>query len=203
MAETLTQYPEDFLRCVDFHGHVCPGLAIGYAAAKTARRILGDQRARDEEIVAIVENDSCSVDAIQVLMGCTFGKGNLIFRDWGKQVFTFLDRGSGKGLRVCFEGPIPGLKERQALRAKIEAGTATEEEKKEFQVLREKAVLDLVQSDPERFFQIREVRIPFPPFARIVDTVRCAVCGEYTMTTRLASTHRGDVCQECAAEDNT
>jgi formylmethanofuran dehydrogenase subunit E-like metal-binding protein len=25
---------EDFKRCVDFHGHICPGLSIGYRAAK-------------------------------------------------------------------------------------------------------------------------------------------------------------------------
>ncbi|AFM24337.1 FmdE family protein [Desulfomonile tiedjei] len=28
------QLPQDFLKCVDFHGHVCPGLAIGYAAVR-------------------------------------------------------------------------------------------------------------------------------------------------------------------------
>lgn len=46
---------------------------------------LGGGRDIDEEMVAIVENDSCAVDAIQVLTGCTLGKGNLIFRDYGKQ----------------------------------------------------------------------------------------------------------------------
>ena len=39
--------------------------------------------AADEEIVAIVENDACGVDALQCVTGCTFGKGNLIFRDYG------------------------------------------------------------------------------------------------------------------------
>ena len=77
--------PEDFRACVRFHGHICPGLAIGYAAVKAGSRVLGLSTAEDEEIVAFVENDSCAVDAVQVLLGCTFGKGNLIFRDWGKQ----------------------------------------------------------------------------------------------------------------------
>lgn len=68
-------------RAVAFHGHSCPGLAIGYRAAKIALRELAAGRAGDEELVAIVETDACGVDTIQVLTGCTLGKGNLLYRD--------------------------------------------------------------------------------------------------------------------------
>jgi formylmethanofuran dehydrogenase subunit E len=74
---------------VEFHGHVCPGLALGYRVSMFALKELGE-RALDEELVAIVENNSCAVDAVQVITGCTFGKGNLIFKDYGKQVYTFI-----------------------------------------------------------------------------------------------------------------
>ena len=50
---------EDFKKCVDFHGHVCPGLAIGYVAGKTGLEWLKENRAEDEEIVSIVETDAC------------------------------------------------------------------------------------------------------------------------------------------------
>ena len=69
------ELPNDFQECVHFHGHLCPGLAIGYGAVKAAQQALGLAAAEDEEVVAVVENDSCAVDAIQVLLGCTFGKG--------------------------------------------------------------------------------------------------------------------------------
>ena len=39
-----------------FHGHMCPGLAIGIRAAELARREIGPH-ASDEEVVAIVETD--------------------------------------------------------------------------------------------------------------------------------------------------
>ncbi|NIT04240.1 formylmethanofuran dehydrogenase, partial [Candidatus Saccharibacteria bacterium] len=42
---------------VEFHGHLCPGLAIGFRVARAALDELG-QRAEDEELVAVVENDS-------------------------------------------------------------------------------------------------------------------------------------------------
>ena len=48
-----------------FHGHLCPGLLIGYRAALVALNFLGVERAVDEDLVLITENDSCSVDAFQ------------------------------------------------------------------------------------------------------------------------------------------
>ena len=75
-------------KCVEFHGHACGGLTIGYKAALYAIERLGLQLggggnagclSPDEEIVCISENDACGVDAIQVMLGCSVGKGNLLF----------------------------------------------------------------------------------------------------------------------------
>ena len=91
-------------RTVAFHGHWCPGLAGGIRAAEWALSELG-ARSEDEELVAVVETDMCGVDAIQYLTGCTFGKGNLVYRDYGKNAFTFYRRSDGKAARLvmrCF-----------------------------------------------------------------------------------------------------
>jgi len=45
----------DFSRCVQFHGHTCPGLAIGFQAAITLLKRLGVRKAPDEGLVAVVE----------------------------------------------------------------------------------------------------------------------------------------------------
>ena len=85
---------------IKFHGHECRGLAWGYKVAEFALEKLNFDRSSDEELVAIVENDSCGIDGVQVVAGCTFGKGNLIFRDYGKHVYTFFNRNTGKGIRI-------------------------------------------------------------------------------------------------------
>ena len=85
---------------VKFHGHECGGLTWGYKVGLFALDKLNFDRSSDEELVAIVENDSCAVDGIQVVTGCTFGKGNLIFRDYGKHVYTFFNRNTGEGIRI-------------------------------------------------------------------------------------------------------
>ena len=124
---------EDFVKCVDFHGHICPGLSIGYKAAKMAMEKLKEGRADDEEIVAIVETDACSADAVQVLTGCTFGKGNFIYKDHGKMVLTLLSRKTGKGIRVAMRPDAFSTDEIYlALLHKLIRGEANEEQKNRF-----------------------------------------------------------------------
>lgn len=189
-------YPEDFRECVRFHRHSCPGLAIGYAAAKKGAEALETGPSHDEEVVAIVENDSCAVDAIQVVLGCTFGKGNLIFRDWGKQVFTFLDRRAGRAVRVAFTGEMPYKQERRGLREKIRSRRASEEDALRWQELKEKATQQII-SDPDRFFEVQEVSCEIPPPASIVETRPCEICGEQVMTDRMIERGGRRVCRGC------
>ena len=48
-------FPADFQKCVEFHGHVCPGLSIGFRAAQAGMDWLKENRAEDEELVAVVD----------------------------------------------------------------------------------------------------------------------------------------------------
>lgn len=190
--------PEDFIECVEFHGHLCPGLAIGYAAAKAGKRILSVQHAEDEEVVTVVENDSCAVDALQVILGCTFGKGNLIFRDWGKQVFTFIERKSGRAVRVSLKGDLPGRDRGRALKENIQSGSATDEEKTEWENARQMVITELVTTDPRKFFEISEIKCEMPPTAQRVESVPCPVCREAVVKMKMVELNGRLVCKQCA-----
>ena len=65
-------------------------------------------RAVDEDIVAVAEPDTCAVDAIQVLTGCTVGKGNLVLLGIGKMGFSFYRRRDGKAVQIVGRPPKPG-----------------------------------------------------------------------------------------------
>lgn len=110
-----------------FHGHSCPGLALGYRAAMAALEELSLKHSEDEEIVCIVENDSCAVDAVQVITGCTFGKGNLIFKDYGKQVYTFIDRKAGRAIRISVDFDYKETEEEKALWQRFVKGDRSSE----------------------------------------------------------------------------
>lgn len=97
MTQATNLLPREYWqRAVAFHGHECPGLAIGFKAVEGVIAEFGLDASQlpaiDEELVCITENDACCVDAIQSLLGCTFGKANLIPRLHGKMAFSFYVR---------------------------------------------------------------------------------------------------------------
>jgi len=189
----------DWERAVEFHGHSCPGLATGFRVARIALRELESIRSQDEELVAIVENDACGVDAVQVLTGCTLGKGNLIYRDYGKQVYTFACRNSGRAVRIAVKGSAwSNDQEMKEVRKRVFGGTASEEEKEVFQrhqSARTRFILDMPEDD---FCTIQHVTIELPSKARIFDSHLCAECGEPVMEPRARVKSGKIVCMPCA-----
>lgn len=165
---------DDFKKAAEFHGHICPGLAMGYRVAKYAKEHYA--RSKDEELVCIAENKSCSVDAVQSLLGCTAGKGNLIFLDNGKQVFTFYSRDQNRAMRIYFKGDV--FRGMDALRQKASTGNLSAEEKKEFERLRSRVIEDILSGKDEDLLSVREVDIPVPEKARVYPSLKCQECGE-------------------------
>ena len=104
---TCTISVEEIEKAKEFHGHWCPGLALGIRVAELALREVG--RSTDEEVVALTECDMCAVDAIQFLVSCTFGKGNLLYRDYGKVAFSFWRRRDSKGIRISRKVSAPSI----------------------------------------------------------------------------------------------
>lgn len=198
MTKKDIQSSEDWKKAVDFHGHVCPGLAIGFKAAQAGMQWLKEHRAADEELVAIVETDSCGTDAVQVLTGCTFGKGNFIFQDRGKNVYSFVSRSSGNGVRIALRAGAFQPNERHTeLIQKIRTETATEQERAEFQRLHEKRSHSVLEADPAELFKIEAVEIELPSKARIEPSKVCDFCGEPTMASKLQSRGNSLLCRSC------
>ncbi len=179
----MCDIPEDLLGASQFHGHLCPGLAIGYRASRACMERMGLSRAYDEELVCVVENDSCSVDAVQFFTGCTFGKGNLYFRDYGKQVFTFASR------------QRPG----RALRVSLRAGAFPPAlESEDPQKRREQALHWIVSAPLEELFYVDDIDFELPPAARIHASMICDNCGEPSMETRMVEKGGRRLCRPCS-----
>ncbi len=184
---------------VGFHGHSCPGLAIGYRVAQTAMREMDMARmSEDEELVAIVENNSCAVDAIQVMTGCTFGKGNLIYEDFGKQVYTFIKRPSGKAIRIS----VDFVSARETKRGK-EMWSRYSQGDRSPEVVRTvhrrkaaktTAVLDAPES---KLMKIAKVKMALPPEAKIYRSIVCDLCGEKVAEPRARLKDGRTLCIPC------
>ncbi|OGP51126.1 MAG: formylmethanofuran dehydrogenase [Deltaproteobacteria bacterium RBG_13_43_22] len=184
----------------DFHGHWCPGLAIGIRAAELAIQELGPPEKTD--LVAVVETDMCGVDAIQVLTGCTFGKGNLIHRDYGKMAFSFFDRKGGKGFRALFNPGIQGEtgKELRALMKKAADGTISDQEQKRSEELRKTLPDTYLNAGLKEMFSVTKLPTPAPRPARVLQSLACETCGEMTMESRTRRYEGRTLCIPCFAQ---
>lgn len=189
---------ETILEIQTFHGHMCPGLAMGIRAAEIALERVG-KHATDEEVVAVVETDMCAVDAIQYLTGCTFGKGNLIHKDYGKNAFTFIRRSDGKALRVLTIPQAWGDQdpEHAALFAKVREGKATPDEKLRFQSEHAARARKILESPEEQLFKLQEIDVRVPRKARIHTSLPCEDCGEMVMETRVRQFGGRNLCIPC------
>lgn len=200
MSETPTPIPDDLRACVAFHGHLCPGLVYGFLIAREAKRRLGLNRADDEEVVAICENDTCAVDALQVLLGTTLGKGNLRLNNYGKSVFLILDRKTKRALRFSRKAqpgtPGPDTAEFLALDRALSLGSLDHEGRRKHKLLK---VQHLLKQNFEDIFTIAEVDYFEPPLAVVARSEPCARCGELTMSGRLVPGNGGRrLCLPCA-----
>ena len=155
-----------------FHGHECPGLAIGVKACEAVVEKMGVSPSFDEELVCITENDACGVDAVQALMSCTFGKGNLILKNTGKQAFTFINRDNGKAMRFYFKAQNNGM------------------ERSQFQEY-------LLQAPVDDLFVCQEITTEPPELARAFVSLVCTQCGESASEYKMRLQGGKEVCLDC------
>lgn len=163
-------------RCVDFHGHSCPGLAIGFKACEAAAKQLNLQFSKDEELLCVTENDACGVDAVQVLTGCSMGKGNLIYRGRGKMAFSFFKRATGEKIRIVMKQTFSRDGDRAAVQERI------------------------LQSAPDELFSYTTPTFSLPETARMFNSVVCAQCGESTAEHMIRLYEGKQLCLDCFTE---
>ncbi len=158
--------------CVAFHGHACGGLTIGYKASLYAIELLNLEFSDDEQVVCIAENDSCSVDAVQVMLGCSVGKGNLLLHICGKQAFSFYNRKTGKSVRLV-------------LRPRPEGMT------------KEESFAYYQGYQPEQMFEVKETKLCLPEKAQLFDSYICDGCGEVTGANWIRQLGDKKLCLDC------
>ena len=96
---------EEFLQLVEkvysFHTKRAPGIPI---AIEMVNRVL-EKLGKPQKLCAIAETRTCLPDAIQYLVGCTVGNGELrVLEPLGRYALTLYDRkNEGKGYRISVD----------------------------------------------------------------------------------------------------
>ena len=92
------------------------------------------------------------------MTGCTFGKGNLIFKDYGKNAYSLASRKVGKTFRVCILPDVFSFNsEHLALFAKVQSDVASPDEIAQFRTIQKGRIRQILEASPENLFKIEEI----------------------------------------------
>lgn len=195
------------------HGHFCPGVSLGVMAAAHGLRRLARMRGVSlaallaaeglEELLAIVEVNSCFADGVQMVTGCTLGNNGLVYRDYGKTALTLCDR-TGAGIRLVAAGGHREAIEEHApdfgplFDTVVRQHVRDQEIVARFQAASARASFAVVEADPDRVFSAAPVRATVPEYAPMRESLTCAVCGESVMAGKTETVAGETRCRACA-----
>jgi formylmethanofuran dehydrogenase subunit E len=95
--------PKEFLKAaLLLHGHECPEMVLGLRAGAAAMNWLGVGRSAEDQLLALVRfpEAPCFTDGVQVITGCTLGKGNVRVIGHGPLSLTLVERITRRAVRV-------------------------------------------------------------------------------------------------------
>jgi formylmethanofuran dehydrogenase subunit E len=165
-----------------FHGHKCPAMPLGLRAGAAAMNRLGVERAPDGQLAALIELGeghcgTCFADGVQVITGCTFGKGNIRKLDYGKWAVTLIDKKTGRSVRVSVKAEtMAGNKKTEFMQNYRQKGVPASQVPAE---VVDPLIAKVLAAPEERLFAVGEVvnhpwTEPVPSFESFV----CERCGE-------------------------
>lgn len=142
----------DFDAVVQAHGHLCPGIALGYKIAVVAAEWAGS-----ETHISVLSNTArCPLDALRYTFDLKNHPERLIIENTNTGRFV-LEKPDGSKL---FIDEVPGTKltsdELHLLKGKDAADMANTEEIARLKVIREEMVQVMLNTPNEKLFTVRE-----------------------------------------------
>ncbi len=196
--------PKEFLKAGQLlHGHKCPAMPLGLRAGAAAMNVLAVPRAKDKDLFAILElgEDHCAhcfADGVQMITGCTFGKGNIRKVAYGKFGLTLVERATGRAVRVVPRSQAQmGMKQTkffQEYRMKGVPASKVPDEVVE-------PLIHQVMSAPEdQLLSVgAEHKLDLEKKSETFATAVCDSCGEMVVETYLRVAGEKRVCIPCQA----
>ena len=184
----------------EFHGHRCPFMPIGYRMGKVAMERLGMSKVKDHGAFALSEMgighpQTCMMDGIQAVTGCTYGKLMMERLNYGKVAMILYVPGQG-AIRVSalpeFQDEL-GKKEFFAYRKKgIEPSQIPPS-------VVEEAVRVVLETSEEKIFKVGTLEgFTFSRPKSSFNKGKCSSCGEYVFERYLRVMDGKQTCIPCA-----
>lgn len=186
------------------HGHYCSGLSLGVIAGAFGMHYWQKTSDGLEDIVAITEVNSCFVDGIQFVTGCTIGNNSLIYRDLGKTAVTIAKRSTREGIRLSVQPDFyQNLKSDNPEFSELFTKVIVNQNRdphlvKQFKAASAQTSFDILKWPFEKIFNKTQVTATIPDYAPIRDSLICDICKESFMDIKAGSDNR---CLPCSKKE--
>ncbi len=191
---------------VDFHGHICPDLVIGAKLSEYIQQLVSETSGLDVGISILAQNCTSAIDAIQVLLGTTFGNQRLQVLDFGKHIYSRLIIDAEKSYMFSMRKQYYGDEDEfENLEQKILNSQITLEEAVNFQKLMDRRIETLFSLTPAELFGCDSIERGQPFYEIPSIYLTCSECGHQVVKNRSINYHNKiycvscfqDVCKEC------
>jgi len=188
----------EFSKVVDFHGCYCLDIAMGFRVAQALVRAMGDELSDMKAVVAYVGTETCAVDAIQKVTGCTLGKRNLYLMKTGKPVYILQNTRTRYAVRAyCHYWDDFDHEQLHQLKTAARGQGVETEARKTFQAFFDLKMQDILNADESRLFFMKCIEMDAPRQSGKFHASPCSCCGEYTKDELLERQEGSSVCIEC------
>lgn len=197
----MINYNEYYEAGLLLHGHKCPAMPMGLRVGSAAMNKLGVERAKDGQLIALVEIGdnhcaTCFADGIQTITGCTFGKGNIKKLHYGKWGVTLIDKKTKRAVRVTPTAEtMKANKETSFFKDYREKGIPASQVPNEVV----QPLVDRVMGTPDdKILTISEIfEYDLKEEAHTFDSFVCEECGEMTVAVYGKEKNGKHICIPC------
>lgn len=185
-------------RLVDFHGHICPDLIIGAKLCEYIQQLVSESSGMNISISILAQNCTSAIDAIQILLGATFGNQRLQTIDFGKHIYSILINETGKSYMFTLLPQLYGDEyEFCSMERKIVSSEISMEEAVYFQKLMDGRIEKLLSLKPDSLFNCDRVEKGQQFFEIPSIYLTCGECGHQVLKDRSVEYHNTTYCITC------
>ncbi|CAG0947991.1 formylmethanofuran dehydrogenase subunit E [Anaerolineae bacterium] len=195
---------EILLDALKFHGHRCWASVAGVRVGLAALRAVGVNRSGGTQLYGIAETGEehggmCFGDGVQYVTGCTFGKGNIRKRPYGKLAFTLIDKATDRAVRVSYKPTLQKQIAASAFMQQRAAGIAPDEIPEADQMELVNLVWNAPESDVLTVGQVFTYSYNWLP--EVMGFTKCESCGELAAHAYVRLVGDKRLCIPCSGYD--
>ncbi len=185
-------------RLVDFHGHLCPDLIIGAKLSEYIQQLVSEASGLNVSISILAQNCTSAIDAIQILLGATFGNQRLQVMDFGKHVYSLVINETGTSFMFSLRPQKYGDEyEFDNLEQKIINSGISLEEAVRFQKLMDGRIEKLFSMTTDELFDCEEIEKGQLFYEVPSIYITCSHCSHQVLKNRSVEYRNRTYCISC------